>query len=472
MLTGTKIESDQRDHTRSQDFGECKMDSMKRITRSATIAATCVIVAGAMVGCSGGPKLPDLASLNPFKQEEVKLPGKRLSVLGSDASLSSDLAAASQPIAVPAQVANLGWSQPGGTADNAPGHLQLQASLKSIWRASAGNGSSSYGKLTASPIVYEGRVYTLDAYGAITAFSATGGQKAWRFSLAPKHENAEEGFGGGLAAADGQVFAATGFGTVVALSARSGKKIWEVNLGAPARNSPTVASGKVFVSTIDGRFHALSVLDGRAAWRFDGAPQKASILSNVSPAVGDGLVIVPDLSGEVLAVNAETGETLWTDSLASSRSRSSVGAIGNPGRPVLTGGTVYAVGNAGRMIASSGQSGERLWSKRIRSIQTPWVAGDAVYIVDVSGRVMALNRASGAMHWATKLPGDGKWSGPVLAGGRLWLVSSKGKLARVDAATGRVLGSLDLGEPVFIAPVVAGGKMYILTDKARLIALR
>jgi len=459
---------------RPQSNGHAPEPQSSRTRSSGTIrsALAAGVLTVSLAGCAGGPKLPDLSSLNPFKTEEVKLKGKRVAVLGVGASLSQDLETAGEPLTVPAPVANAAWSQPGGNPSNAPGHLQLQSSLKAVWRADAGRGSSSNGKLTASPIVLDGRIYTLDAYGTVTAFSASGGKQAWRFSLAPKHENAQEGFGGGLAAADGRIYAATGFGTVVALNPRSGNKYWEVNLGVPVRNSPTAAAGKVFIGTIDGRFHALSTQDGKTAWRFDGAPQRASILSNVSPAFSDGVVIVPYLSGDVVAVNAETGETLWSDTLSSSRNRSSLGAIGNPGRPAMSGGTVYAVGNAGRMIASSGTSGERLWSKKIRSIQTPWVAGDAVYVVDVTGRLMALNRKTGALYWAAKLPGGGTWSGPVLAGSRLWLASSKGALARVDAVTGRILGTTDLGQPVFIAPIVAGGRMYILTDEARLIALK
>jgi outer membrane protein assembly factor BamB len=58
----------------------------------------------------------------------------------------------------------------------------------------------------------------------------------------------------------------------------------------------------------------------------------------------------------------------------------------------------------------------------------------------------------------------------VLAGNRLWLASSKGQLVGVEAQTGKVLGTQDLGQPVFVGPVVAGSRMYLLTDKARLVA--
>ena len=58
----------------------------------------------------------------------------------------------------------------------------------------------------------------------------------------------------------------------------------------------------------------------------------------------------------------------------------------------------------------------------------------------------------------------------MLAGNRLWLTSAKGQLVGVDAASGKVASTQDLGTPMFIAPVVAGGRMYVLTDNARLLA--
>jgi outer membrane protein assembly factor BamB len=68
-------------------------------------------------------------------------------------------------------------------------------------------------------------------------------------------------------------------------------------------------------------------------------------------------------------------------------------------------------------------------------------------------------------------PNSTRWSGPVLAGGKLWVVSGEGVLIGADARTGQIVSNLDVGEPVSISPVVAGGRMYILADNATLIAL-
>ncbi|MEE9587524.1 MAG: PQQ-binding-like beta-propeller repeat protein [Hyphomicrobiaceae bacterium] len=434
--------------------------------------ALALVIATMLAGCSTLPSMPDLGALNPFKEEEEKLPGKRIPVLVQQDATSTELETAGAPVSLPPATANASWTQPGGVPSNAPGHLELAAAVNTAWTADAGTGSSSDGRLTASPVVYDGRIYTIDAEATVSAFSASGGTRYWRISLVPEYEDEEEGYGGGLAADSGRLIAATGFGTVVALNPQSGKKLWERSLGVPVRNSPTAADGKVFVSTLDGRFFCLSAEDGSELWSFRGLPQKGSIISNVSPAVQGNTVVVPYPSGEVVALDANTGETRWSDSLARSRALSSLSALSDPARPAIVGGTVFAVGHAGRMIASEQATGERIWSQNIRGTQTPWVAGDAVYLVDVTGKLMALSRSTGKIRWMSKLPGGGKWNGPVLAGSRLWLASSAGKLVTADAATGRVTAQRDLGQSVYIAPVVAAGRLYVLTDSAKLIALR
>ena len=431
------------------------------------ISAVLFICGVLLAGC--GDSMPRLQDLNPFAEKEVPLTGKRIAVIQQE-NITSDAKAANRPILLPQPYANDTWSQPGGIPTNAPGHLALNGSLKSAWSVSVGTGSSFYGKLSASPIVYDGKVFTLDAAGAVTAVNVSGGNVAWRASTTPPNETDQEGFGGGLAADDGRVFAATGFGQVVAFDARGGKKLWEKGLGSPLRASPTAAGGRVFVVTKEGQVFCLSASDGTELWTFQGQSERASILVNTSPAVEGDIVVVPYPTGDVVALRTSSGQPVWSESLARTRTASSLGAMSDAARPAVASGVVYAVGHAGRMVATSLKTGERLWSLTVASIQQPWVAGDTVFVVDTGGQVMAVTRNDGKIQWVSQLPGGGTWSGPVLAGSRLWLTSSKGQLVGLEASNGRVASTQDLGSPMFIAPVVASGRMYVLNDNARLMA--
>ena len=354
---------------------------------------------------------------------------------------------------------------------NAPGHLALGSALRSAWSVSVGTGSSFYGKVTASPIVYAGHVYTLDAAGQVTAVSASGGSVVWRASTTPPNEKDQEGFGGGLAADGGRVYAATGFGTMVALEAKTGRKLWEKSLGPPLRAAPTASAERVFAVNKEGQVYCLSGSDGTELWTFAGSGERASILASTSPAVDKDLVVVPYPTGDVVALRASSGQPAWQESLARAATGSSLGAMSDAGRPVLYGGVMYVAGHGGRMIATSAKTGERIWSISVASIEQPWVAGDTLFVVDTGGQLAAVTRDDGRIRWATKL-GPGTWAGPVLAGNRLWLASSKGQLVGVEPGTGRVASTDDIGNPVFIAPVVAGGRLYVLGDNARLYAFQ
>jgi outer membrane protein assembly factor BamB len=343
--------------------------------------------------------------------------------------------------------------------------------LNKSWRVDIGTGSSSSGRLSAVPLVADGKVFTLDAGGTVSAFSASGGGKVWGTSVTPKNEKRAEGFGGGLALDSGRLYVTTGYGTVVGIDPAKGTVLWTQKVGEPVRSSPTAAGGKVYFISTDSVLHCLDGNDGQELWTARGVPEPATLLSNVSPAVGQGLVVAAFPAGDVTAYGLGSGQPAWRESLARTSETSAAGILADPARPVIDRGVVFVVGHGGRMIAVSESSGERLWSRNVTSTQMPYSAGDAVFVVDVNGKLMALSRADGKVRWITQLPGTARWNGPVLAGGKLWVVSTDGSLVAVEARSGQVASTTPLGTKVFVSPVVAGGRMYILADNATLIAL-
>jgi outer membrane protein assembly factor BamB len=445
------------------------------------------VMAFALGGCEsmglGESGLSSITSVFDKKQE--KLPGRRISVLKAEEKAGVAGAETANPISLPPAVVNVAWSQPGGTPTNAPGHLAVGDTLHTVWTANAGEGSAKRKRLTAIPIVYEGKIFTMDAEGSVRAISASDGGTVWRVGTTPEGKSgfdflhpfntnnmARAGFGGGLAADGGKIFAATGYGTVLALDAKTGEPVWTKKLDIPIREAPTAADGRVFVVNSESELYCFNAADGSQLWTQKGLPENAAVLTSASPAVSGNYVYVPYPSGEIAAIDVKTGQQKWTEALAKGKiTNSATAAVGEAARPVVDGSAVFAMSRGGQLIATSKDKGERLWTRDIAGSQTPWVAGEAIFVVDISGKLIALNRKDGKARWVTPLPGEGRWSGPVLAGNKLWLASSKGLFVGVDAASGSVSVQDDLGSPVLITPVVAENRLYVLTDDAKLIAM-
>ena len=135
------------------------------------------------------------------------------------------------------------------------------------------------------------------------------------------------------------------------------------------------------------------------------------------------------------------------------------------------------------MVAVELITGQRAWELNIAGISTPWVAGDWVFVVTDRAQLLAVSRASGRIRWTSQLQryrggGDNArsgpvfWRGPVLAGGRLVLLSSVGHVAFVNPADGAVVQMVSGNTPFSLPPVVADGTMYTLDDMGMLTAWR
>ena len=144
-------------------------------------------------------------------------------------------------------------------------------------------------------------------------------------------------------------------------------------------------------------------------------------------------------------------------------------------------GRVFAISHSGNIVSIDLRTGERIWTRVIAGVQTPWVAGDYIYLLTLEGEITALSRRDGRVRWVTQLrrykdqkDGEGRveWSGPVLAGDRLIAVSSMGQLISVSPYTGEALGYITIPDGTFVPPVVANETLYILTREAQLLAYR
>jgi outer membrane protein assembly factor BamB len=435
-------------------------------------AGLLIAVAVAASGCSvfkGKAKAP-----------EVPLEG-RISLLSFDQRLTADPDLSKRKPVIPAPFDLKEWTQPGGGADNAPGNIVADSSLSVAWRESLG-GSSRTERLSAPPIIVNGTLYVIDTGQNLRAMDAKTGRAMWSRSLRPAKGPDRSAIGGGVAFADGRVYAASGFGEIIAFDAQSGAEVWRARANAPFHAAPTAAGGRVFAVTNDSELVAVDAASGQVLWNYQAISEPARILAASSPAVVDDVVYAPFASGELVALQVTNGHRLWNEQLTRTGKYTSLSAINDiAGRPVVSGGVIYAASHSGKIEAIDGRSGQAIWERLVASTQTPCVVGDAVYVVTIEGELAAMDRQTGAAFWVTQLPryentkknkGRIAWSGPIMVGGQLFLASSEGEAVLIDPTDGSNKQKIKIGKPVFLPPVAADATIYLVSDDGALIALR
>ena len=424
-----------------------------------------------------------LGMVGACSQKETKLPGERISVLSFESQLQADVRLADVAVSLPPPTVNASWPQLNGSADNVMGHLAYGGELSLVWKKSVGAGSSDEKILIARPIIADDKIFTLDADLTLQAMTMAGGDLLWKRVLVEDTYDADEVFGGGLAFEDGVIFATTGLGDVMAIRANTGDILWKKNLLTPIHLPPVVSNGRVIVLTYDNRTHALSSDNGKTLWSHDVPADDTSVIAAYAPGIGGGVAVVPYSSGEILALNVINGTVVWGDVLARAGTLSSFSHMANIATsPLISGDKVYSLGRTGRGVSLDITTGTRQWTREIDATFTPWLVGNFIYLVTSEGQLLCLQKDTGRIRWLVDLSqatGEGAdeeeeilWTGPVVAGGKVIVLSSSGKVFAFSYEEGKLLKSYDTNAELYIPPIVAQGKIYILTNDADILVLK
>jgi len=431
-------------------------------------------------GLFGLAALVALASCAPV---DVTLPGERLDIRApfGQAETTENKSA---PIRLARAVIHSSWPQRAGNASHSIQNAAFASDPSQIWAATIGQGNDRRHRITADPVAADGRIFTLDSRSTVSATS-TAGAPLWSRDLTPPSDNSDDASGGGLAVVNGTLFVTTGFGDLVALNAASGAVIWQQRLDAPATGAPTVKGGLVYVATRDGRGWAIRTDNGRVRWQVAGTPSVSGIVGGAAPAVGAGRVFFPFGSAQVVAAFPKGGLKIWTASIAGERLGRAYAQLSDvTGDPVVRGNTVYVGNPSGRMLALNATTGETIWTAREGAVGPVVVAGGSVFLISDRAQLVRLKSSNGRRIWASQLPDFQPARnprrqrdvyahfGPVLAGGRLWVASGDGQLRGFDPVNGNQVVSVALPGGGTTRPIVVDGVMYVVSGDGQLLAFR
>lgn len=261
------------------------------------------------------------------------------------------------------------------------------------------------------------------------------------------------------------------------------KGVWRVRMdgsGASQRNSatatPLVIGGVIYVITGDDDVFAYEVASGKRLWKYKAGldPKLTSPCCGwVSRGVGygEGKIFVGQLDGKLLALNANSGEVVW--SIQAERWQDGFSITSAPlyyDGLVITGFAGADLGIRGRVKAFNARTGELVWT--FYTIPAPgefgsntWPAGSDIWKKGGASvwQTPAVDPDLGLIYFATGNPWP-DFDGSVRAGDNLFTAS----VLAVDAHTGKYrwhfqavhheMWDYDFSNPVILYNAEYGGR--------------
>ena len=340
------------------------------------------------------------------------------------------------------------------------------------------------------------------ARGGLVCHDVATGEERWRVPLdapvragatwvpAAHGARAMAGGDGGTVSgsSSGTVVGVSVSGGVVAVDAGDGSVRWAAQLGdrttAWVHAAPVVLDGAVAVGE-PRCYAALDLVDGSVRWCIDRADEFENVATLSSGVVQGGTLVVPFsmLPRHTLGVDPVSGAVRWSgDGIAHHSPASDVVALPD-GRDVV----LARLG--GRIERVEAASGEVRWAARVPAAFVtgrPLLVDDAVIVTTALGGVYRFDAVSGREEWSTQLPGDAVLAmgpyrrtglavpaGPTLAGHAIVQPTGDGRVHRLDAVSGELLSSIEVGAPITV-PVVAvadAGDVIVATSEGTLARL-
>lgn len=270
--------------------------------------------------------------------------------------------------------------------------------------------------LDQSPVIAGDRVFIGANDQSLYSLDLATGKRQWRFRI---RENAGET----VAVDNDSVFMAADDGVLYALDSSNGEERWRFTADDTPHGVIATADGVVYVGGYDDKVRALNAFDGSIVWEHD---MPRSALGGVT--LAEDTLYVANSDSQVTAVDAGTGEERWVTSFA--RGGFSTTPI------AYHDGKLFVGSWSDLMAAIDAQTGEVLWTFDAEDELNapPAVAHGLVYVNNRNG-LFALDEQTGELRWTLEEP---VFPAVAVTAERLYAACGSHQICMLDPLTGEM----------------------------------
>ena len=211
----------------------------------------------------------------------------------------------------------------------------------------------------ATPIVEEGKIYSLGRSGQVNCLDARSGKNIWEIQLGGKYQIAELSCRGSPLIEGNLLIVFTGAkpgGCVIGVDKHTGREVWKALDDAVSNSSPliiTAGGNRQLIVWTSQAVNSLNPSTGETWWRM---PMVTSGNDSIPTPVVDGNRLL--ISGLMLELdnNKPEARVLWPETMAPSKR-----LLSNTSNPVLRGDYVYSAKSGGELVCLKASSGEQVW---------------------------------------------------------------------------------------------------------------
>ena len=267
----------------------------------------------------------------------------------------------------------------------------------------------------------------------------------------------------------GQVYVGSDDGFLYAIDPTKGAIRWSSKFKGPIDHAPEIGSSGLFLATAADRVFAVDPSDGKMRWQYEReTPEGFTIHGYAVPRQAGKSVYAGFSDGYIVSLQAETGDLLWSRSLAAASEQ----FVDVDATSIVQDDKLFAASFSGGVYALRPKDGEVLWHTLMDGAGSLAMGEQNLYAMSAREGLAAIS-LQGNILWRQGLEDAGDLTAPVEVGPYLVFSGSRQGLFIIERATGKLLQIFDPARGMCAPPTVdrEGRAVYVLANSGTLYAV-
>ncbi len=311
--------------------------------------------------------------------------------------------------------------------------------------------------VVSTAAIVDGKVFVASLNGQLFCLDRKTGEKIWSYRSIddPNPKSFAPGFKASPTVMADTVYIGDEDGVLHAVNRTTGKQRWTVKSGAEIISSATCYQDKILFGSHDNILYCVQAADGKLVWKFE---TQGPV--NCTPAIVGNRTFVTGCDEHLRVINIDTGKEetdihLGTYLIAS---------------PAVVNEILFVGTYASEVVAIDWQAKQTLWTFKDQDRDFPYhscaaVTADRVIVGGRDKRLHCLDRKTGKQVWFKETKGKVD-SSPVVVGNRVFVGSEDGNLYAFNLATGEELWKFNDGKSFSASPAVGEGCLIIGSESS------
>ena len=307
-------------------------------------------------------------------------------------------------------------------------------------------------------------IYFADSSGNIKSINSISGSINWKKEVSLLSTGISAGFG--------ILIVADIDGNVIALDQNNGTKLWTSNVKGEVLAPAAVDAKFIIVKTGSGELIALNKDSGEIEWSYRSKLPALTIRGSSSPVIDNNMVYATFDNGRLGVFELESGYPVWDGAISYVSGSSELeNLIDSDSSPVIEGGLVFTTSYQGNINIFDIAQKRSVWQSESSSFYSPLLLRGLIILVEANSNLKTFFSKNLEKSWSSNEYLNRSLSNPSSFNGFLLVGDFEGYIHIIDPLNGQTLARKKISRKPIMKLISRSNNFYAIDEDFNLFSL-